>query len=184
MDDVPRREVLSGGLIECFVELADQLFEDRAHRGVVDLVCVQVDVLEALQHLEQQPGLVELADGVVEVELLEHLAHVGAEAGDVVAEVRRQVRRVGEQLLEVVARRVVEGEARDLPELRIEVLEFLAAQFGLLPKHLLLRACQNAIEAPKNGERKNDVLVLAALEGVADEVGDAPEEADDLAMCH
>jgi len=40
----------------------------------------------------------ELADGVVEVELLQHLAHVRAEAGNVVAEVRRQVWRIRAQL--------------------------------------------------------------------------------------
>ena len=125
MDDVARREVLAGVLVQRLVELADQLLEDRAHRRVVDLVGMQVDVLEPLQHLEQQPGLVELADGVVEVELLQHLAHVGAEAGDVVAQVGGEVRRVGEQLLEVVARGVVEGEAGRLAELRVEVLAAL-----------------------------------------------------------
>src|SRR5690606_42022216 len=56
---------------------------DRAHRRVVDPVRVQVDLLEALEYLEEQPGLVELADRVVEVELLQHFAHVGAETGDV-----------------------------------------------------------------------------------------------------
>ena len=129
---VARREVLARVLVQRLVELPDQLLEDRAHRGVVDPVRVQVDVLEALEHLEQQPRLVELADRVVEVELLQHLAHVRAEAGDVVAQVRRQVRRVGEELLEVVAGGVVEGEARRLPELRVEVLELLALELGLL----------------------------------------------------
>ena len=124
--DVARREVLAGVLVQRLVELPDQLLEDRAHRRVVDLVRVQVDVLEALQHLEEQPRLVELADGVVEVELLQHLAHVRAEAGDVVAQVGGEVRRVGEELLEVVAGGVVEGEAGDLAELRVEVLELLA----------------------------------------------------------
>ena len=79
-----------GVLVERLVELADQLLEDRAHRGVVDPLRMQVDVLEALHHLEQQAGLVELADGVVEVEALEHLAHVLAETGEVVAEVRSE----------------------------------------------------------------------------------------------
>ena len=130
--DVARREVLAGVLVERLVELPDQLLEDRPHRGVVDLVGVEVDVLEALQHLEEQPGLVELADGVVEVELLQHLAHVRAEAGDVVAQVGGEVRRVGEELVEVVARGVVEGEAGGLAELRVEVLELLAPQLGLL----------------------------------------------------
>jgi hypothetical protein len=145
---------------------------------------VQVDVLEALEHLEEEPGLVELADGVVEVELLQHLAHVRAEAGDVVPEVGGDVRRVGEELLEVVAGGVVEGEARDLPELRVEVLELLALQLGLLAEDLLLGVGEYAIETAQDRERQDDVLVLAALEGVADEVCDTPKEADDFAMVH
>ena len=182
--DVAGREVLAGVLVQRLVELAEQLLEDRAHGRVVDLVRVQVDILEALEHLEQEPRFVELADGVVEVEPLQHLAHVRAEAGDVVAQVRRQVRRVGEELLEVVAGRVVEGEAGDLPQLRVEVLELLTAQLGLLPEDLLLCGGQDAVESPQDGERKDDVLILAALEGVADEVRDTPEEADDLAVVH
>jgi hypothetical protein len=43
---------------------------------------------------------------------------------------------------------------------------------------------QDAIEAPEHSERQDDILVLAALEGVADQVRHAPEEADDLAVVH
>jgi hypothetical protein len=145
---------------------------------------VQVHVLEPLEDLEQQTRFVELADRVVEVELLQHLAHVGTEARDVVAQVGGEVRCVGEELLEVVPRGVVEGEAGDLAKLGIEVLELLASQLGLLRENLLLGAGQHAIEASKDGQRQDDVLVLAALEGIADEIRNAPEEADDLAVIH
>ena len=85
-----RREVLAGVLVQRLVELADELLEDGAHRRVVDGVGVEVDLGVAEAHdLEEQARLVELRDGVVEVELLEHLAHVGAEPGDVVAQVLR-----------------------------------------------------------------------------------------------
>ena len=94
---------------------------------------MEVDVLESLENLKQEPRFIELADGVAEIELLHHLTHVRTEAGDVVPKVRRQVRRVGEELVEVVAGRVVEREAGDLAELRVEVLELLVAQLGLLP---------------------------------------------------
>ena len=180
--DVARREVLARVLVQRLVELPDQLLEDRAHRRVVDLVRVQVDVLEALHHLEEQPRLVELADRVVEVELLEHLAHVRAEAGDVVAQVGGEVGRVGEELVEVVAGGVVEREAGRLAELRVEVLELLALELRLALEHLLLGGGEHAVEPPQDRERQDDVLVLAALERVADEVRDAPEEADDLAV--
>ena len=102
MADVPRREVLARVLVLGFVELADEFLEDRTHGGVVDLTRVEIDILKALHYLEEESPFVELADGVVKVELLEHLAHVGAEASDIVAEVSGQVRGVRQQLLEVV----------------------------------------------------------------------------------
>ena len=40
----------------------------------------------------------------------------------------------------------------------------------------LLRAREHTVQATKYGERQDHILVLAALEGVADEVSDAPEE--------
>ena len=40
-------------------------------------------------------------------------------------------------------------------------------------QHLLLGRRQHAVDAPQHGERQDDVLVLAALEGVADQVRDA-----------
>ena len=185
VDDVARREVLAGVLVQRLVELANEFLEDGAHRRVVHRVGVQVDlrVAEPLHDLEEQARLVELRDGVVEVELLEHLAHVGAEPGDVVAQVLRDVGGVGEQLPEVVARRVVEGEPRGAPELRVEVVE-LALEPGLDGQHLLLGGRQHAVEAAQHGKGQDDVLVLAALEGVADEIRHPPDEADDLAVVH
>jgi len=82
MNNIARSKVLAGILIQCFVELADQLFEDRAHGRVVDLVGMQIDILESLQNLEKEPCLIELADGIVEIELLQDFAHVLAEARD------------------------------------------------------------------------------------------------------
>jgi hypothetical protein len=59
-----------GFLVQRLIELADKLFEDRPHRRVIDLVGVQIDVLETFEDLEEQTRLVELADRIVEVELL------------------------------------------------------------------------------------------------------------------
>ena len=185
VNDVARREVLPGVLVQRFVELADELLEDRAHREVVDRVRVQIHprIGEPLHDLEQETRLVELGDGVVEVELLEHLAHVGAEPRDVVAQVRRDLGGVGEQPLEVVARGVVEGESRGALKLAIEVLDLVLVG-GLDLQHLHLRGGQHAVEPPEHREREHHVLVLAPLEGVADQVRDAPDEADDLAVVH
>ncbi len=184
MHDVSRRKVFARVLVQRLVELPDQLLEDGSHRWVVDLLRMQIDLLEPLQHLEQQPGLVQLADGVVEIELLQHFPHVGAEAGDVVAQVCRQVRSVGEELFKVVARGVVEREPGGLPQLRVEVLQLFPPQLRLLAQHLLLGGGQHAVEPPEYRERQNDVLVMAAPEGVPDEVRNAPEPAHDFAVVH
>lgn len=86
------------------------------------------------------------------------LAHVRAEARDVVTQVCGEVRRVGEQLIEVVAGRVVEGEAGRSPQLRVKVLEPFASKFRLPLEDLLLRAGEHAIEPSQNGQRQDDVL--------------------------
>src|SRR5207247_1758119 len=57
-------------------------------------------------------------------------------------------------------------------------------QFGLLRENLPLGAGEHAVETTQDRERQDDVLVLAALEGVSDEVCDAPEKADDFTMVH
>ena len=167
--------MLAGVLVQRFVEPADQLFEDRSHRRVVDLVRVQIDVLEALQDLEKQPRLVEPADRVVEIEALDDLAHVLAEAGDVVAQIGGDIGRVGEQLVKVVARGVVEREAGSAAELVIHLLQPSLPQLGLPREHLLLGIGQHAVETAQHGQRQNDVLVPAAPEGVANEVRDPPK---------
>ena len=184
VDDVAGREVLAGVLVHRLVELAQELLEDSAHRRVVDQLGMEIDVLEALHDLENESRLVELADRVVEIEFLDDLAHVGAETRDVVAEIGRKVGGVARQPLEIVARGVVEGEARSLAQLGVEVLETLAAEFGLALEDLFLGRREDAVEAPQHREGKDDVLVLAPLEGVADEVRDAPDKADDLAVVH
>ncbi len=139
VDDVAWSEVLARVLVQGLVEPPDQLLEDHPHRGVVDLVRVQVHVLEPLEDLEQEASLVELADGVVEVETLDHLPHVGAEAGDVITQVGCEVLRVGHEFLEVVPRRVVESETGCPAELLVEVLEPAGGQLGLSGEDFLLR---------------------------------------------
>src|SRR5207247_1005969 len=104
MDDVTGREVLARVLVQRLVELPDQLLEDRPHRGVIDHVGLQVQVLE------------------------------------------------------------------------------LALVFRLRLEHFDFRRRKDAVEPAQYREWQDHVLILASFEGVADEVGDTPEEAHDLAM--
>ena len=48
----------------------NQLLEHRPHRRVVHLAGMEVDVLEAFDDQEEQPGAVELGNRVVEVEFI------------------------------------------------------------------------------------------------------------------
>ena len=176
--------MLAGVLVEGPVELPDQLLEDRPHGGVVDHVGMEVERAEPFHHLVQQLGLVELADGVIEVEPLDDLPHLIAEPDDVVAQVRGQLRRVGEEAFEVVPGGVVEGESRGLLQLRVHVLQAQPLQLGLPREHLLLRRREHAVEPPEDGQGEDHVLVLPPLEAVANQVRDIPDEADDLRMDH
>jgi hypothetical protein len=162
VDDVAGREVLARVLVQRLVELPDQLLEDRPHHGVRDPVRVQVNLGKLLHDLEKEPGVVELGDRVVEVELLDHLPHVRAERLDVRAEVVRDVLRVVHQPLKRVERRVVECVAGGLPEEVVRVVELaLVLVEGL--EDFLLRGLQDLVDTAENGQREDDVLVLAAL---------------------
>src|SRR5690606_4124540 len=66
----------------------------------------------------------------------------------------------------------------------IEIPESLALELRLTLEDGVLRVGEHAVQTTEDGERQDHILVLAALEGVADEVRDAPEEADDLAVVH
>ena len=84
---------------------------------------MQIDLLELLQHQEEEAGLIEFGDGVVEVELFQHLAHVVAEASDVIAQVGGEVGRVLEQALEIESVRCCRRQAGSPAELGIEVCQ-------------------------------------------------------------
>lgn len=125
MDHVAGGKVLPGILIECFVKLADEFFENGAYSGIVNHVGMQVDIFEPLQHLEKQAGLVQLGDGVVKIKLLQHLPHVRRKAADVVAQVGGQAGRVGQQFFKVIEGGVVEGVAGGPAQQLIRVLQLI-----------------------------------------------------------
>ncbi len=159
--------MLTGILVQGFVELADQLLKDRPHHRVWHAIWMKIDVLEPLHHLEEQTGLCEPSDRVVEIKLFQHVAHLLAEPGDVVAQIRSEIRRVGEQLLKVVARGVVEGEARGFAQLRVQVLE-PPVEPGVCFQDALFRRRKHAIEPAEDRQWKNDVLIFPSTKRIAD----------------
>ena len=174
-NDFAGREVLAGVLVHRLAELADQLLEDVTHLQVRHAVGVEVDVLEPLGGQEEQAGLFELGDGVVEVELLDDLAHVVGKGVDVVLQVGGEVLGVAAQGLEGVGGRVVEREARRLAELRGEVFE-LPLEPGVGGEDGRLGRLQHAVDAAKDGERQDDVGVLRPAERIPQQVGHGPDE--------
>ena len=111
------------------------------------------------------PGQVVEADWTWTGDAFESGVQIAIGKGGLIVEVGGELRRVGEELGKVVLGRVVERKPGRAPELRVAVLELLAPELRLLGQHLLLGRGQDAVEPPKYGERQDDVLVLAPLEG-------------------
>ena len=111
-DDFTRGEVLPGGLVADFGELADQLFKHQTHLHVADDLGVQVDLGKFFCHLVQQPGLGWALDLGVEFKALKHIAHGGRERLHIAEQVLRDVVGVAQQLFEVERGAAVEALAR------------------------------------------------------------------------
>src|SRR5579864_9769919 len=86
-DDLARREVVTGGLVRCFIEAPDQVLEDQAHLVIGDDVGMQIDVCELPDHQVEPVGLIQLGDFLLELEVLEYLPRPRRETLDVVRQV-------------------------------------------------------------------------------------------------
>jgi hypothetical protein len=131
-DDFARREVLAGGFVGDFGELAYQLFEDQAHLGVIDGVRVQVDVGELFGDQVEQAGLGQALDLGIEIEALEDVAGRRRKALDVGVEVFANMVLVAKQLVQVKRRGVVEALASLAKQERVwvEAGSSLGVEFG------------------------------------------------------
>ena len=89
---------------------------------------------------------------------------------------------VGEELVKIIAGGIVQGESGNLFELAVWIFELALFELGLRCKNALFCRGQDTIEPPKDRQRQDYVLVFAAFECVADQVGDTPKEAYDFAM--
>ena len=111
IDDVAAGEVGSGFLAEAFREAPHQVLEDIAAVHGADLVGTQIALgaVELLDDQVQRVAVHHALDHAVELELGQHVLHVGGEARQIVAEVALDVVRVGQE--------PVEGEPADVVEL-------------------------------------------------------------------
>jgi hypothetical protein len=107
-------------LVVFFVELADQLLEDCAHRVVVDACRREVDVgvEELVDQCADRVGLGEGCELVAKLEVLEDVLDVGREPVEVVLEIGKQLLLAAArfQIAQCELRRVVEGLPRRFAE--------------------------------------------------------------------
>ncbi|OQA27234.1 MAG: hypothetical protein BWY59_01131 [Verrucomicrobia bacterium ADurb.Bin345] len=180
-DDFPRREMVARLLVAGLVEPPDQLLEDVTHLQVGDRVRVQIDLAE-LRYDEVQPvRLIQLADVLLEPEVLDDFAGAGGESLDEVGEVGGDVLRVALQLLERELAGVVERLACDLVQDRLQVLHLATLHRVVLRQHLLLRRLQDAVQPPEHGQGQHHVLVLVGPVRPPKNIRYGPDEADFLA---
>ncbi len=185
-DDVAWGVELSSSLVAGFLELADEVLEDRAHAVVVHGFGREVGIGERLGHLEQQPLAGQrfvdgreslfLAAGEVEQDVL----HVRTEPVEVGSKVLADVVRTRKQIHERILGGIVERLTGGLLEERVAgfrggLLVFLGGHtdgFTALFKH--------AVEAAQQREWQDHVFVILGLVVVFDQIGYLPEKLGDF----
>ncbi|MNR17512.1 hypothetical protein D3C85_1341770 [compost metagenome] len=157
------------------------MFEDKPHFVVADDVGMQVDAGELLRHQVQQVGSFQLGQPAVEGEVLEHLAGVGGELGDVVLEVGPGAG--GADAGQGELRNVVEGGAGAGRQDQVHVH---AAGFHrlVLAAHLVTGRLQHAFQAAQHGKGQDDAAKLGLFEVAAQHVGHVPDEVGEVLLVH
>jgi len=138
------------------------LDEDQPHRVVVDGIRMQVDAGEFLRDLAQQARHRQPLHLRLEVAVLEAVADPGRETLDVFLEVLADVVLVPHELLQVQGRGVVELQGGPAAQVGVRVDAGLPAG-GRLGQAFLLGGVEDAIQAPEDGERQDDLAVLGLL---------------------
>lgn len=142
---------------------------------------VQVDGSELLGHQVQQVGLVQLLQPTVEGEVLEHLAGVGGELGDVVLEVRAGAG--GAEAGQGELRDVVESRAGRAGQQQVEI-NAAGLERLVLRAHRLAGRLQHALQTTQHGERQDDAAKLGLLEVATQHVGHVPDEVGEVLLIH
>lgn len=168
--------MFAGGLVGAFGEAPDELLEDETHVVVGDDRRAEVGEADALDDLVEKIGVVELADELGEIEILEDLAGILGEGGEVGFEIGLDTGLA--EGGEIHLRGVEEGEPAGgtKEEFFMGLLgELLPSEFIELGEDLGFALGEHAFEAAQEGEGQNDAAVLALLEITAKEVGESPD---------
>lgn len=181
-DHFARREVITGGLVGQFVELADEVLEDEPHLLIGHRPRMQVHIAELGNDEVKDVGLAHPLDLGFKLEVVEDAADVGRETLDVADEVLLDVVGVALQLLEIERRVVVEALTGGLVECGVKgiALKLAALAAFVRGQHLALRGREHAVEPPEHGHGQHDALVLRWAVRAAQQVGDLPDQVGEV----
>src|SRR5579872_1587487 len=100
-DDFTRGEMFSGRLIRDFSKLSDQLFKDKPHLAVADLVGMQIDLGKAFCNQIKQSSLRKTVNLSVKLEALKDVAYRRRERLDIREQIFANVILIAHQLLHI-----------------------------------------------------------------------------------
>ena len=202
LDHLTGREVLSGLFVVLFVETADQLLEDIAHPqigecgqqiavGVGRLFGTEVDPGggKLLQNIEEDVLLCHMGDLGTELELLDDLLHIGAEAAEIFVEIAlEQLDGVGRGRIESFERPGA-GVVKEIATRRPEPCRIELCNPHILPleahlfHHRFLGLFQQRIETAQHHHRQDHIAVFPPHIDIAQTiVSDAPDEIDQFVV--
>ncbi|MNI50360.1 hypothetical protein D3C73_1050170 [compost metagenome] len=157
------------------------MLEDKPHFVVADLVRVQIDCCKLLRNQVEQVGFLQLLQPPVKGEMLEHLAGVGGELGDVVFQVGAGAG--GAHAVQGKLRDVVEGCAGRRRQDQVHV-HATGLHRPILAAYLAAGGFQHTFQTTQHGERKDDAAVLGGLEGSQKQICDIPDEGGQGLLVH
>ena len=119
---------------------------------------------------------------LVESKPIDNIAHVRREFVDVAVEIRRELVRVVEQLLEIEPRKIVERAFRDLLQQTANDRFRLFLDRRIFFQHCRLRRREQAVKLAQNRQRQNDFAIFVPLVRPAQKIADAPDKIRELRM--
>ena len=140
-----------------------------------------IDARELLRNEVEQVGRLQLQQPLVEAEVLEYLAGVGRELGNVFLQVRARAGRAHRCQREL--RRVVEARAGHVGQHQIK-LNAGSGERREVFLHLGAGGFEHALHASQHGERQDDPAEQRGLEVASQRIGDVPDEIGEVLLVH
>lgn len=138
---------------------------------------MQVDdrVSKLLDDKVEDIGPIKAGDMVMEVEMLDKLQSVPGEPVNEVAQVKGDLVRIVQELLESILARVVETVPRDLKNDRVLIFDLELLD---LREDLVLGGFQGGVHTPHHRQRQDHLAIFMLLVIVTKQIRHAPDEVD------